>query len=30
MTALMEEAGLPVAAVRPINPHLHAFESRVP
>ncbi|WP_435131947.1 methyltransferase [Actinacidiphila sp. bgisy144] len=30
MTALMEEAGLPVEAVRPINPHLHAFESRVP
>ncbi|MFJ2954123.1 methyltransferase [Streptomyces sp. NPDC087270] len=29
MTALMAEAGLPVSAVRPVNPHLFAFESRV-
>ncbi|WP_037907854.1 methyltransferase [Actinacidiphila yeochonensis] len=29
MTALMEEAGLTVGAVRPVNAHLHAFEAVV-
>nr|WP_245771486.1 acetylserotonin O-methyltransferase [Actinacidiphila guanduensis] len=30
MTHLMEEAGLPVSSVAPINPYLDAFESRTP
>ncbi|MFE3877574.1 methyltransferase [Kitasatospora sp. NPDC059146] len=29
MVHLMQEAGLDVAAVRPVNPYLHAFESTV-
>ncbi|MFC5031722.1 methyltransferase [Streptomyces sp. So13.3] len=30
MAALMEEAGLAVGQIRPVNPYLHAFEAVVP